>query len=194
MEGWNFWWGITAFFLGGLATQLNGWLAYRRQRQDRADDAADALRQRREEFELRHLVEVNELLRAAVKAADAIVAETWPENQGLEASGDQRNRVQAARREGSRALDDLTSQVGFILDDQVRVLVHAAVSNIRRAGLDLAAADPQQSFEDVFGGSDPAAPYADLLEMARATKSAYEAISARVRQLYAGHDGAPSRG
>ncbi|MFF3843776.1 hypothetical protein [Streptomyces sp. NPDC002328] len=68
MEGWNFWWGIAAFFLGVLATQLNSWLAYRRQRKDRADDAADALRARREEFELQHLVEVNELMQAAVAA------------------------------------------------------------------------------------------------------------------------------
>lgn len=25
MEGWKFWWGVAAFFLGSLSTQLNGW-------------------------------------------------------------------------------------------------------------------------------------------------------------------------
>ncbi|WP_432169730.1 hypothetical protein [Streptomyces sp. 1222.5] len=192
MEGWKFWWGIAAFFLGGLATQLNGWLTYRRQRADKAEDTADAVKQRRETFELQHLVEVNGLLRAAVKGADAVVAEMWPETLGAEVAEDQQSRVQAARRESSRALDDLSSQVGFILDDQVRSLVNTALSNIRKTHVDLMAAGPQQSFADIFGGGDPVDPYRGLTEMVRATGSAYEAISARVRQLYAGQDGTRS--
>ncbi|WUC42285.1 hypothetical protein OG692_10400 [Streptomyces cellulosae] len=185
MEGWNFWWGIAAFFLGGLATQVNGWLAYRRQRKDRADDAADALRQRREEFELQHLVEVNQLLRTLVERADKYVAARWPDPRSAEAEDDRGGRVDAARHDAFNALDSLSAQIGFILDDNVRERVHTAAQSIRERVSTLVRAETHAAFDDLFLGGETAGPYSGLEEMVNATTAAYGAISARVRALYA---------
>ncbi|MYR51218.1 hypothetical protein GTY83_19100 [Streptomyces sp. SID4928] len=67
-SGWMAVWPVAAFFLGGLATQLTGWLNHRRQRAEKAEDASAAFRQRREEFELDHLQRLNEALQVLGRA------------------------------------------------------------------------------------------------------------------------------
>ncbi|MFM9790154.1 hypothetical protein [Streptomyces turgidiscabies] len=123
MEGWKFWWGIAAFFLGGLSTQMNGWLTYRRQRADKAEEAKDALRQRREEFELQHLVELNQLVRVAIDQLFAYsTAEHWSRAARQTDSLDVERRQQSEETGATFmvTLADLTSQVPFILADDVR--------------------------------------------------------------------------
>lgn len=165
MEGWKFWWGVAAFFLGGLSTQLNGWLTYQRQRKDRADDAADAFRKRREEFELQHLVKVNQLFRDYVSACAKYAAASFLarlEEPSL------RQRAQDAREACTAARMAIAPEVGFILDDTVREHVITSLSLL------LAALD-----------TVPTGPEPDLSSAAHAVEQTYERISARVRELYA---------
>ncbi|MER5473528.1 hypothetical protein [Streptomyces sp. NPDC002685] len=49
MEGAQFWWGVVAFVLGGVATQLNGWNDRRRQRRERREALDNAKRERRQD-------------------------------------------------------------------------------------------------------------------------------------------------
>lgn len=175
--GWNFWWGVAAFFLGGLATQLNGWLAYRRQRKDRADDAADALRQRREEFELQHLVVVNELLRTCVRHCMQTMILSW-RNHGLPDDRVDEQMVEELREAESAyaaAVAELSSQIGFVFDDEVRRTVAEAAQHIA-----LMNAHP----------TDAPDRSQVLLEVHASANGAYEVLTARVRNLYAGHAGA----
>ncbi|MFI1002479.1 hypothetical protein ACIP10_26695 [Streptomyces galbus] len=172
MEGWKFWWGIAAFFLGGLATQLNGWLAYRRQRKDKADDIAGALRQRSEEFELQHLVEFNQLLREAVeKLIDYSSAVRYHvhlrDTNSLDESAEER-REQAGET-SQAALANVAAQIGFILVDSVREAAEAAVDHIAGANALLHASGPL-----------------DVMALSRVADSVHQGIGARVRKIYAG--------
>ncbi|MGW2707103.1 hypothetical protein [Streptomyces sp. NPDC001340] len=162
MEGWKFWWGVAAFFLGGLATQLNGWLTYRRQRKDKADEAADVLRQRREEFELRHLVEVNQLLRDCMNQCIAYTDVL----RRFGDEGGEHEHVYPAAMTYESALDALQAQVGFVLDDHVRESVLEALSHLDRVRT---------------GSLDT------YTSLTGAAHQAHDALSARVRQIYAGH-------
>ncbi|MFI6856518.1 hypothetical protein [Streptomyces sp. NPDC050416] len=177
MEGWNFWWGIAAFFLGGLATQLNGWLAYRRQRKDRADDAQDALRQRREEFELQHLVEVNQLLRDLMAGLVLMATAARLEHQFPGAFDDE--ELTQRFQEGMDAVNAteaaLTAQAGFILDDGIRAHVKGGLVAYDEASVE---------------ATEPETVNAALSAVGTAMRPAYEAIAARVRELYAGRAGA----
>lgn len=175
MEGWNFWWGVAAFFLGGLATQLNGWLAYRRQRKDRDDDAADALRQRREEFELQHLVEVNQVLTDAIEKLSAFsTVARWNahlrDTNSLDEAAEQ--RYEETNRAAELALSKATAQISFILDDSARSGVSDAVGHLL----------------DIWGGlhRDPSRDVAELFQNSGA---AYELLGQRVRVIYAGRTG-----
>ncbi|MCG7208161.1 hypothetical protein [Streptomyces arenae] len=172
MEGWNFWWGIAAFFLGGLATQLNGWLAYRRQRKDRADDAADALRARQEEFELQHLVAFNQLVRNAVdKLYDYNGAVRWDvTSQGAASRG---SGTAQRREEAGQAfeieLSKVTAELGFILADDIRGAAATLVGYMaERAGLLHTSAQIH------------------LVELAHQADTVYLPIGERVRSIYAG--------
>ncbi|MFH8768269.1 hypothetical protein [Streptomyces sp. NPDC017958] len=173
MEGWKFWWGIAAFFLGGLATQLNGWLAYRRQRADKVAESADALKQRREEFELQHLVEVNKLLRECMACCAGLLILQWrndtlPDHRVTE---EMREEQRVAERAHTVAEGELHSQIGFVFDDQVRQKIKQAAAYMSQAS-----AHPTE-------GTDRSAV---LLTMHNTVNSAYEALTARVRALYAG--------
>ncbi|AWT42821.1 MULTISPECIES: hypothetical protein [Streptomyces] len=172
MEGWKFWWGIAAFFLGGLATQLNGWLTYRRQRKDRADDAADALRQRREEFELQHLVEVHQLLRSVMTHVLSSRVLAWNLADGVGGELMEESYTEA-RRAYQEAMDGLVSQVGFVFDDEVRGKVGEAAAR-------LAWAFDRHRREDRTQ---------EVLSTGEVVNEAYAALTARVRALYAGRAG-----
>ncbi|MEU6567302.1 hypothetical protein [Streptomyces parvulus] len=176
MEGWNFWWGIAAFFLGGLATQLNGWLAYRRQRKDRADDATAALRQRREEFELQHLVEVNQLLRDCMASRVSALFLRWsnelqPDDQ---VTAEKKEEQKTAERTFTAARAKLQSQVGFVLDDQLRQKVEDATEIMSNFGDESAATTDRAGV---------------LLHMHHVVSAAHATLTARVRALYAGRAG-----
>ncbi|MEU3340669.1 hypothetical protein [Streptomyces sp. NPDC006668] len=168
MEGWKFWWGIAAFFLGGLATQLNGWLTYRRQRLDKAADAADAARSRRDEFELQHLLGTSQRLYAyrelfltyttVVKKARADEEHDLPLTNELSLADE-------ALNDAERALHE---HVGFILDDEIRRKVRAAMDMIG----------------DGAAASLIGAPV-DYRSTSETVNDALDSLAARVRQLYA---------
>ncbi|MEV5082358.1 hypothetical protein AB0K74_27135 [Streptomyces sp. NPDC056159] len=172
MEGWKFWWGIAAFFLGGLATQLNSWLTYRRQRKDKADEAADALRKRREEFELQHLVEFNQLLREAVdKLHDYSGAVRWyvhlRDTNSLDDAAEQRREEAADAFQV--ALFNVTAQLGFILADGIR---HAAATTV--------------GYMAQASGILHANGSLDVIELAHTADTVYLPLGDRVRAIYAG--------
>ncbi|MGW9028064.1 hypothetical protein ACWGQ5_28675 [Streptomyces sp. NPDC055722] len=165
MEGWKFWWGVAAFFLGGLSTQLNGWLTYRRQRKDKARDAEDAVRKRREEFELEHLVEFNQLLRTAM---DKILELANVRNRGGDTDPYHQER-DAAAEALDVALWPLSAQVGFIIDQDVRLSAALLISSMRSDGM---------------SGRYGAEMHID--DLAERARTVYDAIGARVRGIYAG--------
>lgn len=172
MEGWKFWWGIAAFILGGLSTQFNGWLTYRRQRKDRAVDAADVLRQRREEFELQHLVEFNGLLRTAVdKLQDYGGAVRWATHLRDTNSVDE---LATQRRldtgdEFQIALSNVTAQLGFILSDSIR---HAAATTVNYMIGQYALLNTPHNL--------------DVIALAHKAQEVYTPLGDRVREIYAG--------
>lgn len=176
MQGWQFWWGIAAFFLGGLATQLNGWLTYRRQRADKAADAMDALRQRREEFELQHLVEVNRLVRVAL---DRLLEYYAAERRYRTAREAGRPTVELLPQTDEAsgaftvALSDLTSQTSFILDSSVRDAAGNLVGHMAHASALL------------MGSGE-----LDLVQLSAVADRLHQPLGERVRAIYAGQSAA----
>ncbi|MFJ4845979.1 hypothetical protein [Streptomyces sp. NPDC088733] len=169
MEGWKFWWGIAAFFLGGLSTQFSGWLTYRRQRMDKAVEDADALKKRREEFELQHLIETNEKLHVLRQRLWDFTLEARKVRASNQADGHQDQAGLTAARDAMDAAEGaLHGNVGFILNDEIRLKVQEAIQAIGGA-----------TFE-VLGGSP--VPH---FEMNKAVAEAFDALSARVRAIYA---------
>ncbi|MET9494301.1 hypothetical protein [Streptomyces sp. NPDC006552] len=171
MEGWKFWWGVVAFALGGVATQFNGWLTYRRQRKDKLDDAADALRQRREEFELQHLVEFNGLVRVA---SDKLIEYhgVVRHNRLLGVSPNDAQAAQGRADAGSAfeaALSNVTAQLGFVLSDPIRFAAAGMVGYMVQ----------QSALVDV-GES------LDVIALAHRTDEVYIPLGDRVREIYAG--------
>ncbi|MDX2814244.1 hypothetical protein PV410_17025 [Streptomyces sp. PA03-5A] len=175
MEGWKFWWGIAAFFLGGLATQLSGWITYRRQRADKQADAHDALRQRREDFELQHLIETNQKLHVYRERFWEFIAANRRERL---ATPEHAARLHSELNVASDALREaegaLHGNVGFILDDNIRTQVREAMQNIDAA-----------AGEALYEGEDIPSPV-----VTRSLGVAFDALSERVRVIYAGR---PSR-
>ncbi|MFG2130492.1 hypothetical protein ACGFNV_22120 [Streptomyces sp. NPDC048751] len=172
MEGWNFWWGVAAFFLGGLATQLNGWLAYRRQRKDRADDAADALRQRREEFELQHLVAFNQLVRNAVdKLYDYNGAVRWDiaTQRSTARDHDTAQRRVEAGEAFQVEMSKVTAELGFILADDIREAAAALVGYMAEKSALLHASSQIH-----------------IIELAHQADLVYVPLGERIRDIYAG--------
>ncbi|MGW6923214.1 hypothetical protein ACWGA9_18385 [Streptomyces sp. NPDC054950] len=175
MEGWKFWWGIAAFFLGGLATQLNGWLTYRRQRADKKADDAAAIQARSDEFELQHLVEFNQLLRSAAEALHA-----WEQadrkfrhlrdTNSLDADAPER-RMQA-HDASEAAIGAAEAQVGYILVDEIRAAAHRAVDDFYALNALI--------FE---GGGDHG-----MSRLHNQTAEVHNAIGTRVRAIYAGRN------
>lgn len=169
MEAWKFWWGVGAFFLGGLATQLNGWLVYRRQRAEKAADDATAAEQRRAEFELQHLIATNQKLHdyrlrfhnftGAVRRAREARADGRPQGDEL---GIANEALEAA--EGS-----LHGHVGFILDDSVRGSVIRAIGAV------------EDAISDVLDQNE-----VGYIEVNTTVNAAFDAVSERARKLYAG--------
>jgi hypothetical protein len=163
-------------FLGAAAAFGGNWLT--ESRQDEREAAArhyervKAAQGRREEFELAHLVEVNNLLRTCVDRLHALSgAEFWwahlRDTGGLTDQAVQ--RVDEARVALGMAQAAASAQIGFILDDAVRAAAKRAVTYISIKGVGL---HP--------GGS------LDVNEVVRELSQAYEPLSARIRALYTG--------
>ncbi|MEU9521840.1 hypothetical protein [Streptomyces sp. NPDC048224] len=175
MEGWKFWWGIAAFFLGGLSTQLNGWLTYRRQRADKRADEAAARQARSDEFELQHLVEFNQLLRNAAEALHA-----WEQadrqfrhlRDTNSLDDDAPERRMQAHDASEAAIGTAEAQVGYILVDEIRTAAHRAVDDFYALNAMI--------YE---GAGDHG-----MMHLHNQTAAVHSAIGARVRAIYAGRN------
>ncbi|MGB8946176.1 MAG: hypothetical protein WCD21_38955 [Streptomyces sp.] len=185
MAEWQGLWGILGVVLGAAVAGMNSWITYRRQRAERLEDRQSARRQRREEFELQHLVEVNQLLRSLQERTDDFVTVKFPDPRQGEGEEDELQREAISLRAVDDADAALSAQVGFILDDRVRALVRAASESIndRVYTLDSEAPGRHAKLTERLQGPGP---YTGLKEMVRAVNAAYDAISARVRELYTG--------
>ena len=154
-------WPVAAFFLGIMSTLLIEAVKARRVRAEDLRKAAAAREQffqdRREAFELDHLLRVNEALSALTTAA----AEAHNEySRNFEVSAEARQRVETANG-GVVAVRHL------ILDDQLREQVRLAHGALLRDGR--------------LAGK-PEAPEADAV--VDALKLAREGIADRIRSLY----------
>ncbi|MFF0506836.1 hypothetical protein ACFYUH_24965 [Streptomyces fimicarius] len=168
----NGWVAIATFVLGGLATQLTGWLDYSRRKKERAADDAAAVQQRREDFELAHLVEVNQLLRRAAEATrqlDIAKGLYGQRKQDGRLTADHQQELADAMVEFTGAVAAVDAQRGFVLADGPREATLAA-----RKAMDVA-------FGEVLTDQEfSRAPFDTALA------TAYEQLSARVRAIYAG--------
>ncbi|MFI2039137.1 hypothetical protein ACH470_31500 [Streptomyces bottropensis] len=165
---------VVTAFLGAAAALGGNWVTQSRQDQREATarqhERETAALKRREEFELAHLIEVNDLLRTCVDRLHALSAREfrWAHLRDTHALTDEAvQRVDEARVSLSMAQAAVSAQIGFILDDDVREAVRRAVTFISIKGVVL---HP--------GGS------LDANELAGELLSAYEPLSARVRAIY----------
>ncbi|MDT0270855.1 hypothetical protein RM844_31760 [Streptomyces sp. DSM 44915] len=176
MSGWfAAVWPVITFVLGGLLAFGRDYFTEsrqdRREREARQHERDTAARERREEFELEHLIEVHRLL-----------LRLWATVEEAErASESFRALMTAAEREGlpshTEALANLRSQeqaveaqLGFILVDQVRELATTAYREAWSIGGQLL--DGKAS--------------SDWTVARHAFSRAHEALTSRVREIYAG--------
>ncbi|WP_049564575.1 hypothetical protein [Streptomyces sp. SBT349] len=171
---------VLTLILGAVGVFVQN--AFTESRQDRRDALARrhereaAATERREEFELRHLVEVHQLLRAAeeelTKLLD-VMSDFWHQLHEQRTSGgggpDDRH-IREADSTMDAALAAIDAQAGFILDDGIRRLARRARSAVRFTSKTL-----QRANDD----PDPDAA-------SEAVREAQEAISVRVRAIYEG--------
>ncbi|MGW6695605.1 hypothetical protein ACWF62_17695 [Rhodococcus sp. NPDC054953] len=164
---------LVTFVLGAVAAFARDYIGVRqesrRERDARAAERAAAVRERREEFELKHLVEVGELLRDAHQALRGFAV-------GMEQClkyGEEFPSEADARLQG--ATGAVRAQSGYLLSDEVR----AAVEELRET---MAAAE---SWERRPTGDKPVVSFMDLKGP---MERAHELISARVREIYAGRE------
>lgn len=173
LKVWLTIWPVLAFFLGGLAAILTGHLNYRReQAKQRSADRA-AKEQRREEFELQHLIEFNEQLRGCVGAlyefGDTVRSyRQWRQSGGPARSSDV--DVEGASADFLEALDAVYGQLGFILVDSVRAQATAAADALN------------EGYDAVLDSPDDEDPPTSVNR--EVTEACYAATAARVREIY----------
>ncbi|MFF0556540.1 hypothetical protein [Streptomyces sp. NPDC004266] len=185
MDGAPFWWVVVALLLGIASTHLSAFVDTRSKRAERHAIFREELVRRREEFELRHLVEVSQLLRVLRERQNDLAVSKFQPLQPEVGEEEVRRRNEAAFHEARNAEDALSAQVGFILDDRVRVLVLKAVHVISDRVGRVYLADPRPRFVEMSRMADELGRQtAEFEEESRAVEAAYEAISARVRDLY----------
>ena len=157
-------WPVVAFILGALSTLLLDSMRARRARRDERGKALAAreqfYRDRRDEFELKHLLQVNEALGELTLAAVNAINE---KSRNGEVGTSSRELLESANRQivGVRHL---------ILDDELRELVRATHGALLKDGR---MACRPGAYEETDSSTS------DLLQEAR------HAIAARVRAIYA---------
>lgn len=150
--------------------------AFTQSRQDRRELTArqherdTALENRREEFELQHLVEVHDLLRANM---DAFERWAYLTRRQADADPEVMEELAAARRDVGAAENALRAQIGFVLSDDVRAYVDRAASQISALGTMAPGLRSSENFDE-------------LVRIGKQVRDAYEVIAARVREIYAG--------
>ncbi|WP_392668609.1 hypothetical protein [Streptomyces sp. LN785] len=122
-------WPVAVFFLGGMATQLTGWLTHRRKQMERKQDAAAVLHARRESFELEHLQKLTDAVqvlgRTAARAHHAdMMASSETRLYGAGLLGEELSEENRVANQDVRMLS------GLVLDDELREQVRAAQSAI----------------------------------------------------------------
>ncbi|MFJ8676361.1 hypothetical protein [Streptomyces sp. NPDC093589] len=141
----------------------------RREQQARDHERAKAIVERREQFELEHLVEFNALFRALHHAASHYF---WLMGDGTEAHPRTEGEEWESARESVRgAYESVISQIGFVLDDTIRECARSVAADVQFRGVP----HPQ------FG----AAGRARARELDVKCVEVYERLSARVREIYA---------
>ncbi|MFI9206105.1 hypothetical protein [Streptomyces sp. NPDC053048] len=183
--GWG-WFSTVASILIGQATVLtlgfvNNRSQARREAQARAADRYKAIAERRETFELAQLVEVNTLLRNAMASLHAFGSARRHYRSRLREDPappeTYRQPMLDASAASDAALDALRSQIGFILADDVRALVDAAEKALTMAAAAVLLDEPVDS--GALGAQ---------------ANTAYEALSARLREIYATRESAVPTG
>ncbi|MGW5272752.1 hypothetical protein ACWEQP_09235 [Streptomyces sp. NPDC004044] len=168
-SGWMAVWPVAAFFLGGVATQLTGWLTHRRQQLERKRDAAAALHARRESFELENLQKLSDALQALGRASARM--------HHADIMASRETRLYAATLVGEElaeehrlANQDVRMLAGLVLDDELREQVRAAQSAINVTSM-MTRTDP----------TDADATYRTGLEQLNHVQ---ERVAARIREIY----------
>ncbi|ARZ66485.1 hypothetical protein M1P56_21500 [Streptomyces sp. HU2014] len=180
--GWG-WFTTVASILIGQATVVtmgfvNNRSQARREALARVADRYKTVAERREMFELTQLVEVNTLLRNAVTSLHAFVSARRHYRSRIREDPaappeTYRQPMLDASAASDTALDALRSQIGFILADDVRALADAA-----EKALTMAAASVLRD-EAVDSGA-----------LGARANAAYEALSVRLRDIYATRESA----
>lgn len=173
-------WPVATFVLGLAAAFGRDLIS--QSRQDRREltarqhETEKAARERREAFELEHLVEFNSLLRASVESFFDFEAAMRP-YRAAQAAGQPLTEVGGAAASAGSSFQAshaaLAAQIGFIVSDEVREKAKAAASDLNEA-----------YDHELFADHD--SPTSSLSR--EALDAAYEVLSARVREIYAGRD------
>ncbi|MER6597259.1 hypothetical protein [Streptomyces parvus] len=168
-SGWMAVWPVAAFFLGGIATHLTAWLTHRRQQLERQQDAARALHDRRESFELDHLQKLNDALQVLARTAarmhhaDMLASR----ESGRYGSTPVSEELSEENRVASQEVRMLR---GLVLDDELREQVHLAQRTINALGW--------------TAFSDPTEATAAFMASITQLNEAQDRIAARTREIY----------
>ncbi|WP_329140267.1 hypothetical protein OG552_35720 [Streptomyces sp. NBC_01476] len=170
-------WPVITLFLGAAGTLGRDIVTQasrdRREEAVRQREFAKEAVERREEFELEHLVEINSLLRAqsdaVLELAVALRAHRYAQTTGDDVPypHEALNRVQAADAA-------VWAKAGLILAEPARAWVQAAHESARATAATVQAGDREP----------------ELRVMGEKLNGAYAAVSARVREIYVGREAA----
>jgi hypothetical protein len=169
---------VITFVLGaGVAFGRDAFIQRRLDRRESASRKHDVDRanaSRREDFELAHLVKVNGLLSAHADAVYGLAETVAESTRARSRSGVTITRLPGASHERVEAAGAaVLAQVGFILDDQIREIVGRTYRTIDGTASIVLAHDDDPEFDG----------------MQAKLQEAYAALSARVREIYAGQAG-----
>ncbi|MDW4913747.1 hypothetical protein [Streptomyces californicus] len=168
-SGWMAVWPVAAFFLGGLATQVTGWLTHRRQQLERKQDAAAALHARRESFELDQLQ----------KLSDAL------QNLGRKAAQVHHADMMAGRESrlyGAERLAEELDEAHRLAHQEVRMLSRLVLNDDLRE--QLADARSAMLVPSAMNRADPRAAEAAFVEGLQKLDQVMDEVAAQIREIY----------
>lgn len=171
---------IVTLVLGGVLQRWNASSVEKaqmeREQKLREAERRQARLDRREEFELQHLVEVNQLLHDLMAGLLRMATiTTLQDRHGADDDTELIQEWQEVESAADATHTALTAQSGFILNDGIRTQVKTALDVIDKATGEIMEADTST---------------AGLQAAGAVLRPAFEAISARVRELYADRAGA----